>query len=410
MRWLASLMAAVMALPVAAPAAGLSGASDPSIVIGFVTTRSGAGAIAGLDAVDGFSLALKQLGGRFSNQEVRVLALDDKGSADTARKQVARLIQSERLDMVVASVSVPALAAMTKPLAATRVFVLNLETPPLALARGECGPNMFTLAPPGEAPHQILGHHLVTEGARHVVVISPENALADQAIEAFKAAFPFDVTVLRARRGATTFERELKRIGEIRPDAVYTLLNGGTGTAFIRSYDAGGGKELAPLYATADAVARPLLPAMGDAALEVRAIANWTADIDNPGNKRFVGDFETEFGRPATERAARGYDAALLLDAAIKANNGKTHDGDALRSAFRRAEFSSLRGTFHFAHNHQPVMSYYLVKVGRDQRGRLSHETLAQVARDWREPHTNACAMHWPEEYVPPTPKPTRKN
>lgn len=393
-----------------ARAAGPAGASDPSIVVGFITTRSGGGAVAGLDGADGFTLALRQLGGRFSNQEVRVVAVDDKGSPDIARKQVARLIQSERLDMIVTAVSMPSLAAMQPVLAQSRLFVLNLEVPPPAVAGAECNANMFTLAPPLDATHVLLGQHLNTDGIRKLVVIAPEAGMADLAVTALKSSFPFDVTVLHAKRGAATFDRELRRIGEIRPDAVYSLLVGGMGGAFIRAYDAAGGKELAPLYVATDAVARPLLPAMGDAALDVRAVANWTPDLDSPGNKRLVGDFDGEFGRPASERAARGFDAALLLDAAVKANNGKTHDSEAMRAAFRRAEFPSVRGVFHFNHNHQPIMAYHLIKVGRDAKGRLTHETMATLSREWRDPHTAACGLHWPEEYVTPVTKPTKKN
>lgn len=391
-------------------AAGLSGANDPSIVIGFVATRTGSGAIAGQDSADGFALALKQLGGRFSNQEVRVVAVDDKGSPDVARKQVERLIQSERLDVVVTAVSSPSLAAMLPPLGATRLFVLNLEAPPAALGGAGCSANVFSLAPSADAPHQVLGQHLVADGVRRLVVVAPDTGLGGQAVAALKSAFPFDVTVLHPNRGAASFPRELQRIGEIKPDAVYSLLTGGMGGAFIRAYDEAGGKDVAPLYAVSDTVARPFLPGLGDAALDVRSVVNWTSDLDAPGNKRLVSEFEAEFGRPVSERAARGYDAALLLDAAIKANSGKTHDMEALRAALRRAEFPSVRGVFHFNHNHQPILAYHLVEVTRDPRGRLTHEILSTLAREWRDPHTAACPMHWPEEYVPPVVKPGKKN
>ncbi|MBX9634239.1 MAG: ABC transporter substrate-binding protein, partial [Magnetospirillum sp.] len=107
-----------------------SGASDPSIVIGVVATLTGPGALAGQDLVDGFNLALKQLGGRFSNQEVRIVTADDKGSPDIARQQVRRLMDRERLDMVLTGVSAPSLAAIIRPLVEARLFVINLDQAP----------------------------------------------------------------------------------------------------------------------------------------------------------------------------------------------------------------------------------------------------------------------------------------
>lgn len=401
---------AAAASPLAARAAGLSGASDPSIVIGFVATRTGAGAIVGQDAVDGFTLGLKQLGGRFSNQEIRVVAVDDKGSAEITEKAVERLVRTERLDVVVAAVAQPSMAAMLRSLDKARLFVLTLEEPPAVLAASGCRPNLFSLAPPFVAPHAMLGGHLVAEGVRKLVVLAPQTGLAEQALAALRQAFPFEITVLSPKLGAATYGRELRRIGEVKPDAVYSLLTGGMGGAFIRAYAEAGGKDLAPLYTDADSVARTALPALADAALDVRAVVNWTADQDIPGNKRFIGDFEMEFGRPPSEHAARGYDAVLLLDAAIKATGGKTGDSEALRAAFRRAEFASVRGTFHFNHNHQPILSYHLIQVQRDQRGRLGHETIAMLAKEWRDPGTSACAIHWSEEYVPVAPKAGKKS
>ncbi len=391
--------------PWAARAAGLSGAADPSIVIGFIATRTGAGAIASQDAVDGFTLGLKQLGGRFSNQEVRVVAVDDKGSADIAAKVVDRMVRTERLDMVVTAVSQPSMAAIVKPLAKSRLFVLSLEEVPAALSGADCLPNLFSLAPPFAGPHHLLGSFLVAEGVRKLVVLAPHTGLGEQAVAALRQTFSFDLTVLSPKLGAATYDRELRRIGEIRPDAVYSLLTGGMGGAFVRAYAEAGGKDLAPLYTDSDALARPALPALGDAALDVRAVVNWTADQDIPGNKRFLGDFEVEFGRPPSEHAARGYDTVLLLDAAMKATGGKTGDSEALRAAFRRAEFASVRGAFHFNHNHQPILAYHLIQVERDQRGRLGHETVTTLAKEWRDPGTGACPMHWPEEYVPVVPK-----
>jgi len=398
------------AVPLAARAAGLSGAADPSIVIGFVATRTGGGAVTGQDAVDGFTLGLKQLGGRFSNQEIRVVAVDDKGLPEIAERATERMIRSERLDMVVAAVAQPAMAAMLKPLDQTRLFVLTLEELPAALAGAGCHSNLFSLAPPFVAPHHLLANHLVADGVRKLVVLAPQTGLAEQAVTALRQAFAFEVTVLSPKLGAATYDRELRRIGEIKPDAVYSLLTGGMGGGFIRAYAEAGGKDMAPLYTDADAVARTALPALGDAALDVRAVVNWTPDQDIPGNKRFIGDFEVEFGRSPSEHAARGYDAVMLLDAAIKATGGKTGDSEALRAAFRRAEFTSVRGVFHFSHNHQPILSYHLVQVQRDQRGRLGHETIATLAKEWRDPGTNACPMHWPEEYVPVVSKPGKRS
>ncbi|CAA7626088.1 ABC transporter substrate-binding protein [Magnetospirillum sp. UT-4] len=376
-----------------------SGASDPSIVIGIVATLTGPGAIGGQDLVDGFNLGLKQLGGRFGNQEVRVVVADDRGSPDTARQQVRRLLERERLDVVLTGVSLPAMAAIVKPLVSARLFVVGLDQMPTELAGAECSPWLFSVAPQADGVHEALGQLLAAERVRRLAVVGPDRPGTTEAVAALKRTFPGEViAVLRPKPGATLFSAELAHIREQAPDAVYSLLTGGVGGAFVRAYAGSGLKVERPLYVPWQAVERPLLAAMGDAALDVVSIAAWSPDFDLPANRRLLGDFESEFGRPATSWVAQGFDAALLLDGALRATHGRTGDAETLRTALRRAEFASVRGGMRFNTNHFPVVTLVARKVVKDAKGRLTHETRTTVLKDWRDRHAAECPMRWAEE------------
>lgn len=384
-----------------------SGASDPSIVIGVVATLTGPGALAGQDMVDGFNLALKQLGGRFSNQEIRVVVTDDKGSPDIARQMVRRLMDRERLDMVVTGVSAPSLAAIMKPLTDARLFVLNLDQVPPGVAGADCSPWFFSLSAPAEGVHEAMGQYLASDRHRRIVVVGPETGLTADAVTALKRTFPGEVAaVLSPKPGATTYGDELARIAALKPDAVYSLLTGGMGGAFVRAWAAWPLKGEVPLFPVWQAVERQLLPAMADASQDMMSISTWSPDLDSLPNRRLNGDYEAEYGRPPSTWAAQGYDAVFLLDSALKATNGKTADSEALRTALRRADFVSVRGGFKFNTNQFPVVNYYLRKVGRDAKGRPTHELRSVVLKDWRDRQAQSCPMRWVEQPLPtPAPK-----
>lgn len=406
-RVVCAMVAMWLALPGAAGAAGAPAARDPSIVIGFIATRSGAGALYGQDAADGFALGLKQLGGRFANQEVRVVAVDEHGSPDQARRAAARLITDQRLDLVITAVSQPSLSAMLPVLESARVFVLNLDHPSDGLAGAQCSPWVFGLAAPANTADELAGARLAADQVRRLVMVVSDSELGRVAVSALKRGFPHEVTVLTPKHGAAVFPDELQKISRLHPDAVYSTLQGGMGVAFIRAFAQSGLKERIALYTTADAVGRPALPAMGSDVEDVLSVSAWSPDLDNPTNRRMVADFEGEYGRPATTRAAQGYDGALLLDVALKQTQGRTGDADGLRAALRRAEFASVRGSFHFNHNQLPLLTYQLRKVARDARGRLNQEVVATLARDWPDREAAACPMHWADEYQPPQPAKT---
>ncbi len=370
-----------------------AGAADPTLVIGLMATLSGAGALVGQDLADGFDLGLDHLGRRLGGQEVRVVIADDKGSADVARQHLRRLLEREKLDIMLTGVSQPSLAVLVKPLIASKVFVLALDQAVPLLAGSECNPLFFSMAPLSDGAQEAMGQHLTSQRFRRIVVVTLETPATAGMIQALKRTFSGEISeVLAPKPGETTFARELKRIAELSPDGVYVHLGSGMGGAFIRAYAASPLKGQIPLLTSATTTERQLLAGMGEAALDLTSVSTWSPDIDTPSNKRLVPDFEMKFGRPATVWAAQGYDAALLLDGALKITEGKTDSGEAFRNALRKADFISTRGTFRFNANQFPILSYSLRKVVKDQRGKLTQEASGMVLKEWRD-HMTGCPM-----------------
>jgi branched-chain amino acid transport system substrate-binding protein len=391
-------------LALAGPAGAAPGNTEPPIAVAVIATLTGPQALAGRDAADGFQLGLKQVGQRFANQEVRVTVVDDKGSPDVARQAVRRLLERDRLTVALTALSSGSLAAVLPTLTEARVFVLNLAPAPAHLAGVGCSPWVFGLAGQADGVHEAAGVQMNQDKAKRVVVVGADAPGTAEAVAALKRGFSGEVAdVLTPRHGATNFGPELARIRELRPDAVYDLLGGGMGVEFVRAWDAAGLRGAIPLYAPWSGFERYALSAMGEAALEVNTLGNWSADLDNPQNHRLAAEFEAEYGRPVTTWAAQGADAAALLDAAFKVTQGRAADSDALRGAIRHAEVASVRGPWRFNTNHVPVMTYYERHVVRDPKGRLTNELRGPALKDWRDRQAATCPMRWEE--APPPPK-----
>ncbi|EME69571.1 ABC-type branched-chain amino acid transport system protein [Paramagnetospirillum caucaseum] len=387
---------AALALPSA------TGVSNPTIVVAVIASLSGPGAMAGQDSVDGFTTAMRHLGGRFANQEVRVVVQDDRGSPDTALAVARKLLEREKVDFVVTAVPLPSMSAMVRTLTESRTFVLNLDAAPASLAGAGCSPWFFQVATPVQAVHEAIGIHLAAEKMRRVVIIGTDAPATDQAVATIRRAWPGEVAeVLRPRHGATRFPDEIAAMRHAAPDAVINLLTGGMGGAFAREYAAAGLKTDIPMIGVWQGWERPLLPAMTDSGMEVLNVAPWSPDLDTPLGKRLISDFEQEFGRPVTGWVAQGYDTAQMLDAALRATGGRTNDREAVRNALRRAEFPSVRGSFRFDSNHFPSVSVYLRRTTRDAKGRPTEELRSTLIKDWHSRDAGLCPMRWVEETTP---------
>lgn len=390
-----------------APAAALAlpattGVSNPTIVVAVIATLTGPGAMAGQDSVDGFSTAMRHLGGRFANQEVRVVVQDDKGSPDTALAVARKMLEREKVDFVVTAVSLPSMSAMVKTLTESRAFILNLDAAPASLAGAGCSPWFFQVATPVQAVHEAIAAHLTVEKMRRVMVIGTDAPATDQAVASIRRAWPGEVVeVLRPRHGATRFTDEVTTVRKSAPDAVINLLTGGMSGAFAREYAAAGLKSDIPMIGVWQGWERPLLPAMTESGMDVLNVAPWSPDLETPLGKRLVTDFEQEYGRPVTGWVAQGYDTAQMLDAALRVTGGRTGDREAVRNALRRTEFASVRGGFRFDSNHFPSVNIYLRRTTRDAKGRPTEELRSTLIKDWHSREAGLCPMRWAEEPAP---------
>ncbi|MEO7760811.1 MAG: ABC transporter substrate-binding protein, partial [Casimicrobiaceae bacterium] len=120
---------------------------------------------------------------------------------------------------------------------------------------------------------------------------------------------------------------------------------------------------------------------------------HWAHDLDNPQNKRFVADFEKEYGRLPSMYAAQGYDTAQMIDAAIRDVGGNIEDKGAVRRALEKATFKSVRGAFRLNDNHYPIQDYYLREVIRDDKGRITNKTVSKIMSNQADPFVAGCRM-----------------
>src|SRR3569832_228194 len=75
--------------------------ADDKIKVGVIVTLTGAGAVQGQQARDGFALAVKDLGGKMAGKDVEVVVVDDELKPDDAVTNVKGLLERDKGDFVV---------------------------------------------------------------------------------------------------------------------------------------------------------------------------------------------------------------------------------------------------------------------------------------------------------------------
>ena len=365
-----------------------------ALKIGFLTTLSGPGGALGVEIRDGFALALKEQGGKLGGLPVQLEVVDDQQSADTGRQAVERLLKRDKVDVMTGIVFSNVLLPVMPAILGNDTVYLSTNTGPAEYAGEKCNKNFFAVAWENEDIPAAMGKYVSESGKKSVFLIAPNYPGGRESIGGFKRLYKGKIAdEVYVKMGQLDYSAELAQLRASGADSAFFFLPGGMGISFIKQLVASGLSKDVTLYAPGFSADDDTIKAVGDPMLGMFNSSQWAADLPGEANQKFVADFEKTYGRIPTLYASQGYDAALLLDAAVRDVKGRIEDKEAFRQALKKADFKSVRGNFRFNTNQYPIQNYYLRVVGHDKQGRIANSTLKTILTDYHDPFASSCKM-----------------
>ncbi|MDO8251542.1 MAG: ABC transporter substrate-binding protein [Rhodoferax sp.] len=354
----------------------LVGASQftAAATIGLMAPLSGPQAIVGQDQVDGFMLAVEQLGGKLGGQLATVLKEDDQLKPEIGSQIVRKFIDKDKVDAIVGLSFSNVLMASLPRIAESGTVAIATNAGPSPLAGAGCKANMFSTAWQNDGAAEAMGKLAQDKGLKKVYLMAPNYQAGKDMLTGFKRYFKGQIVdEVYTQVNQPDYSAELAQLQSAKPDAVFVFYPGGMGVNFIKQMSQAGLMAKVPLYSvfTVDGTT---LPGLRDAAVGSVSGAMWDAALDTPESKKFVADFERKYKRTPSAYAATAYDAAHILNIAL--GKAKAGDAKALAVAVKAAgsEFKSVRGPFAFNNNNLPVQNYYAfetIKSGGKVVGKL---------------------------------------
>jgi branched-chain amino acid transport system substrate-binding protein len=377
-----------LALALTAPAA-----AQEKLKVGVIATLSGPPAVLGQQLRNGFQLAVKDLGGKLGGREVEIIVQDDELKPDVAVGKARAFVERDKVDFVVGPIFSNILQAIMKPVTEGSAILISPNAGTSNFAGKECNPNFFVTSYQNDQVFAVAGKYAQDAGLKKLFLMAPNYQAGRDALAGFKAYFKGEVAdEVYVPLNQLDYAAELSKIAAAKPDAIYVFLPGGMGVNFVKQFRQAGLADKMT-FLSAFTVDESTLPAQQDAAVGFFGGANWAPNLDNPQNKKFVAAYEKEFGAVPATYAFQAYDAALLIDGALKATKGSTADREALRAAMKKADFASLRGGFRFNTNNYPVQDFYLVKVAKRADGKFQTEIEKKIFENNADPHAKDCPM-----------------
>src|ERR1700694_4599574 len=365
--------------------------AQEKLKIGVIVTLSGPAAALGQQVRDGFTLAVKDLGGKMSGRDVEVVAVDDELKPDGAVTKVKGLLERDKVDFVVGPIFSNILQAIHKPVTDSKTFLISPNAGPSSYAGKSCSPFFYVTSYQNDQVHEILGKVAQDRGYKRVYLLVPNYQAGKNSATGFKLDYKGEIVEeTYMPLGALDFQVELSKIASLKPDAVFTFMPGGMGVSLVKQYKQAGLADQIPVL-SAFTVDESTLPAQQDAAVGMFGGSNWAPNLDNPQNKKFVASYEAAYNSVPGTYAFQAYDAAMLIDSAAKAVKGDLSNKEAVTAALKKADFTSLRGGFKFNTNGYPIQDFYLTKVAKRADGKFQTEIVEKVFENYGDRYAKDC-------------------
>ncbi|MCB1463099.1 MAG: penicillin-binding protein activator, partial [Nitratireductor sp.] len=155
--------------------------ADP-VKVGMITTLSGGGASLGIDARDGFLLAIKNSG----NKDVEVVVEDDQQKPDIAVQIADKMIQSDKVDILTGIIWSNLAMAVVPAAVQQGKFYLSVNAAPSALAGKGCDPHYFSISYQNDNLHEAAGAYAAKAGYKKTFILAPNYPAGKDSLSGFK--------------------------------------------------------------------------------------------------------------------------------------------------------------------------------------------------------------------------------
>jgi branched-chain amino acid transport system substrate-binding protein len=364
----------------------LAFAQAQKIRVGLMLPYTGTYAQLGTAITNGFKLAVNERGGKLSGRELEYFTVDDEADPAKAPENTNKLVQRDRVDVLVGTVHSGVQMGMVK-IAKESNTLLIIPNAGLDAATGAlCAPNIFRTSFSNWQPSYPMGKVLADRGIKNVVSLAWKYGAGQEAIAGFTEGFikagGKSVRGLWIPFPNVEFQALLTEIAAIKPDAVFVFFAGGGAAKFIKDYAGAGLRKTIPLFGSGF-LTDGVLDAVDNAAEGLETTLHYADGLNTKRDKEFRAAYIKAYKNDPDVYAVQGYDAGLLLAIGLDAVKGDISKRKEVISAMEKVKIDSPRGSWTMSKAHNPIQDFYLRKVvGRENRFvSVAHKALADPAR-----------------------------
>jgi branched-chain amino acid transport system substrate-binding protein len=333
--------------------------------IGFLTVKTGPLASGGLQMEQGLTTYLKERNNTLAGRPVQLFTGDSAGAPAVARTKMQELVERDTISCLIGPLA-------TAEALAVDDYIRDKQVPTLSVAAAEdmtqrkANPWFCRATSSSAQCSYAMGDYAAKElKYKRVAMIADDIAYGYELNAGFQRTFEEAggkvVQKLWPPLNAPDYGTYIAQL-KTNVDAIFMGFAGSNGLKFLRQYKEYGGKT--PLLGGMTAIDESLLRQMGDEAIGALSTCWYSAQLDNPSNRKLVAGMQRDYKVDPGFYAAATYTNAAVLEAALKQIDGKIEDKDALIKALRGIKVEeTCRGPVGFDKYGNVVGNVYIRKV-----------------------------------------------
>jgi branched-chain amino acid transport system substrate-binding protein len=343
--------------------------SQKPVRVGILMPLTGPFAGQAKEEVDGWNLAIREVGGSVAGRAIETVVLDTAADPNKAITLARQLVTAEKVDLLFGPLASHVSNAVKPYLRETGLPTLfpacDVEPVPGTVVKNilQSGRSCFVVPIMfGDFAYKQLGY-------KHVTIVAGDFSFGWQTAGGFLASFEKAGGVVdKLIWTPITLNDYSPVMAEIPPttDAVFVVLVGAQALRFVSAYKGFGLAGKLPLIATGHLTNYSVLPQMPeDAVLGVVTADSYTEGLPTPENAKFVKAFKAVAGRYPSWFGETAYSSAMLFAAGLKKTGGDASK-DALVAAMKSSVLDTPHGRMSIdASTNSAIINVYISKVQR---------------------------------------------
>jgi branched-chain amino acid transport system substrate-binding protein len=376
--------------------AALAQAPKEPIKIGLINEVTGPLAVNGTEINEGIKLYWEdEMGNQVAGRPVSLIIADTEGKPDVGLTKTRKLVESDRVHLVLGPVSSAVAVAVRDYLQERKVAWVITQATANNLTAEKASPTTFRSAMSSYQQEAAGGWYVAAKlGHKRIAVVGLDYVAGHEQTDGFIKTF--------MESGGQSVEKVLMPLGavDVAPyitrvqskvqdlDAVVAILWGPGAPQWLKAWTDYGLKGKLPLLTLGETVNETYLKTVGDAAVGIVSWLSYSPVLDTAENKRFVQAFGKKYRKDPVYNNHLGYLAAKAAGEAMKAVGANVEDQPRFLEALRRVRFEAPGGAFRFDEKQNAIIPTYIRRV--DKVGGKLQNTVLDSVQDidqfWKPP------------------------